>query len=292
MKIVTLESLKLFLNYLQKNFTAPFATRDGDGNKITDTYLRAHAEAASAATAKKADTAAECTGNAASSDVAGKLKTPRQIRLSGDIAGSADFDGSEDVVLHTTVTSVEAVTSGLDELRKETSKKFKETDAAMQNLETEVSTNLTKKIEDGDSNNAAALEEAKTNFSNELNLDIKKINDEAKYSQVTKLNTSTFKGVDLPVKLNADYLRRPFQVLKLYDDGTTLTTADCAFPNNDAKDFANAGDVYDFRTGGMRLKMLHKIPMAEQVKLGEGYVSNTDFIDLSDYTELKEVSVH
>lgn len=88
--------------------TATKATRDSAGNVITDTYLK-----------KAGDTATDdltapnfvgnLTGNAdtatraAAADNADKLATARTISLTGNASGSANFDGSGDISISTTV---------------------------------------------------------------------------------------------------------------------------------------------------------------------------------------------
>lgn len=88
--------------------TATKATQDSAGNVITDTYLK-----------KAGDTATDdltapnfvghLTGNAdtatraAAADNADKLATARTISLTGNASGSANFDGSGDISISTTV---------------------------------------------------------------------------------------------------------------------------------------------------------------------------------------------
>ena len=67
-----------------------------------------------AATATKATTATTCTGNAAT---ATKLQTARTIALSGDVTGSASFNGSKDVSINanlntTTITGKISLSKG------------------------------------------------------------------------------------------------------------------------------------------------------------------------------------
>lgn len=136
MKVATLDSLKLFLDYLKKNFIAPFAKRDGDGNIITETYMRTHGKADSAGHADSADTAANCTGHAVSADVADKLETPRTFRLTGDVTGSGSFDGTANVTIETTTSGI---SSQLETVRTETAKKVDSIDKKVDETKQELS---------------------------------------------------------------------------------------------------------------------------------------------------------
>lgn len=142
MKIVTFDSLKIFLDYLRRSFRAPFATRDGDGNIITDTYLRLHGRADSA---EKAVEAAKCTGNAASADEAKKLKTARSIKLLGDVNGEASFDGSEDITIQTKADISKDV---VNELRADTETKIKSVNDDISKLDSKVNGEISKTISD------------------------------------------------------------------------------------------------------------------------------------------------
>ena len=110
------------------------------------------------------------------------------------------------------------------------------------------------------------------------------------YQQVTKLNTSAYKGVDIPIKANADFVRPPISVLKLRDDGITETDTVCEFNNGDASDFvANDGVVF---TGGiMKPRTVFEITMTEPTELASGYISNTELIDMTNYKAVKAVDV-
>lgn len=87
--------------------TASKATQDGAGNVITNTYLKKAGDTATGdLTAPNfighlkgnADTATR-----AAADNADKLATPRTISLTGNASGSANFDGSGNVSINTTV---------------------------------------------------------------------------------------------------------------------------------------------------------------------------------------------
>ena len=135
MKVVTLNSLKLFLDYLKKNFKAPFAERDGDGNIIKDTYLHATDKIDFA---KKADVSDSCTGKSASAGKAEQLSEAREVRLTGGVSGAGMFDGSGDLVIETTIGDV---TEGINELRSETDTKIStlrtDTDTQISTLSTD-----------------------------------------------------------------------------------------------------------------------------------------------------------
>lgn len=118
MKVVTLNSLKLFLDYLKKNFKAPFAERDGDGNIIKDTYIHATDKVDFA---KKADVSDTCAGKAETAGKAEQLSEAREVRLTGGVSGTGMFDGSGDLVIETTIGDV---TEGIDALREDTAKSF------------------------------------------------------------------------------------------------------------------------------------------------------------------------
>lgn len=110
------------------------------------------------------------------------------------------------------------------------------------------------------------------------------------YQQVMKLNTSAYKGVDIPIKANADFVRPPISVLKLRDDGITETDTACEFNDGDASDFvANDGVVF---TGGiMKPRTTFEIAMTEPTELASGYISNTELIDMTNYKAVKAVDV-
>lgn len=110
------------------------------------------------------------------------------------------------------------------------------------------------------------------------------------YQQVTKLNTSTYNGVDIPIKKNADFIRPPISVLKLSDDGITETDTECDFNDGDASDFV-ANDGVVFRQGLMRPRTVFEIAMTEPAALASGYVSSTDLIDMTNYKAVKAVDV-
>ena len=74
-------------------------TKTGDGASGT-WGINISGNAASATKATSATTAAACSGNSAT---ATKLATPRTISLTGNASGSANFDGSGDVSISTTV---------------------------------------------------------------------------------------------------------------------------------------------------------------------------------------------
>lgn len=131
-KVVTLNSLKLFLDYLKKNFKAPFAERDGDGNIIKDTYLHATDKVDFA---KKADVSDSCTGKSASAEKAEQLSEAREVRLTGGVSGAGMFDGSGDLVIETTIGDV---TEGINELRSETNTKVSDLDTKISGLDTKL----------------------------------------------------------------------------------------------------------------------------------------------------------
>lgn len=143
---------------------------------------------------------------------------------------------------------------------------------------TEVDLGTTAMNEKVDSVVAAVRVEVDTKFS------------EVSYNQVTKLNTSTYKGVDIPIKQNADFVRPPISVLKLRDDGITETDTACEFNDGDASDFvANDGVVF---TGGiMKPRTTFEIAMTEPTELASGYISNTELIDMTNYKAVKAVDV-
>lgn len=73
--------------------------------------------AATATKATTATTAGTCTGNAATSSrckgnsaTATKLQTTRTISLSGDVSGSASFDGSKNVTINTDLANIAVLT--------------------------------------------------------------------------------------------------------------------------------------------------------------------------------------
>ena len=131
-KVVTLNSLKLFLDYLKKNFKAPFAERDGDGNIIKDTYLHATDKVDFA---KKADVSDSCTGKSASAEKAEQLSEAREVRLTGGVSGAGMFDGSGDLVIETTIGDV---TEGINELHSETNTKVSDLDTKISGLDTKL----------------------------------------------------------------------------------------------------------------------------------------------------------
>lgn len=111
MKLITLSNLKSFYNILLDGFVSPYAKKDDEGNMIKDTYLRKDEasklvreyagtpdNAKHADKATNADTAAVCTGNAAT---ATKLETARKISVAidGGAASETTFDGTSDVSL-------------------------------------------------------------------------------------------------------------------------------------------------------------------------------------------------
>lgn len=111
MKLITLSNLKSFYNILLDSFVSPYAKKDDEGNMIKDTYLRKDEanklvreyagtpdNAKHADKATNADTAAVCTGNAAT---ATKLETARKISVAidGGAASETTFDGTSDVSL-------------------------------------------------------------------------------------------------------------------------------------------------------------------------------------------------
>lgn len=129
MKVVTLNSLKLFLDYLKKNFKAPFAERDGDGNIIKDTYIHATDKVDFA---KKADVSDTCAGKAETAGKAEQLSEAREVRLTGGVSGTGMFDGSGDLVIETTIGDV---TEGIDALREDTAKKIAANEASISSIE-------------------------------------------------------------------------------------------------------------------------------------------------------------
>lgn len=111
MKLITISNLKSFYNILLDSFVSPYAKKDDEGNMIKDTYLRKDEanklvreyagtpdNAKHADKATNADTAAVCTGNAAT---ATKLETARKISVAidGGAASETTFDGTSDVSL-------------------------------------------------------------------------------------------------------------------------------------------------------------------------------------------------
>lgn len=129
MKVVTLNSLKLFLDYLKKNFKAPFAECDGDGNIIKDTYIHATDKVDFA---KKADVSDTCAGKAETAGKAEQLSEAREVRLTGGVSGTGMFDGSGDLVIETTIGDV---TEGIDALREDTAKKIAANEASISSIE-------------------------------------------------------------------------------------------------------------------------------------------------------------
>lgn len=75
------------------------AAFDGSGDVSINVTVN---ESKHADTATKATTAAACSGNSAT---ATKLQTPRTISLSGNASGSANFDGSGNIRINTTVSN-------------------------------------------------------------------------------------------------------------------------------------------------------------------------------------------
>lgn len=149
---------------------------------------------------------------------------------------------------------------------------------------------LSKAIKELQAETQKEIEAAKTTLSQTLNttIDVKLTN--LGYQQVTKLNTSAYKGVDIPIKQNADFVRPPISVLKLRDDGITETDTACEFNDGDASDFvANDGVVF---TGGiMKPRTTFEIAMTEPTELASGYISNTELIDMTNYKAVKAVDV-
>lgn len=149
---------------------------------------------------------------------------------------------------------------------------------------------LSKAIKELQAETQNEIEAAKTTISQTLNttIDVKLTN--LGYQQVTKLNTSAYKGVDIPIKANADFVRPPISVLKLRDDGITETDTACEFNDGDASDFvANDGVVF---TGGiMKPRTTFEIAMTEPTELASGYISNTELIDMTNYKAVKAVDV-
>ena len=124
----------------------------------------------------------------------------------------------------------------------------------------------------------------------EVESSLQKATDTLGYSQVTKLNTITYKGVDIPIKQNADFVRPPISVLKLRDDGITETDTACEFNDGDASDFV-ANDGVVFAGGIMKPRTTFEIAMTEPTELASGYISNTELIDMTNYKAVKAVDV-
>lgn len=97
--------------YLGKNATASRATADADGNNIVNTYLtKASAgetyltkNSASSTYLTKSDASSTYLGKTAVASSATRLANTRTITLSGSVSGSADFDGSSNITINTTV---------------------------------------------------------------------------------------------------------------------------------------------------------------------------------------------
>ena len=294
MKVVTLKSLKLFLNYLKKNLVAPFATRDGEGNVITDTYLRLHGKADAAARADSAATAETCTGSAAEAAQAEKLRTAREIRLAGDVSGAVKFNGSEDVVIQTQADAimhaVDAIRGEMEQKAEDMEKGISDEKLKLHELQAGFQEQAEELVEAGRKEQLAAVSDARAGIEAMFQKWKDAYEKENAYSQTTKLEAAALKGIDIPVKESLEQVRSPFQVLKLKDDGMTRIASICDFTNGDASDFVNT-DAYLFLSGRMKLRDEFDVPMSEQKALGSGFVSSTDMIDLEKYEDLKEVKI-
>lgn len=300
-KVMTGDSLKKLFIYLRDFFTAPKAKCDEDGNSIKNTYQKIDEKAKTAELADKAAIAEFCSGNALSADNAKKLSTRRAITLSGDIEGTASFDGSSDITINTVA---KISTDKVDKLQKDMTSGFAQTDMNLANLKTELQNETDTKVSSAVTTTKndfdAKIENTKSELSGMIatieslsqtintTIDVKLTN--LGYQQVTKLNTSTYKGVDIPIKANADFVRPPISVLKLRDDGITETDTACEFNDGDASDFvANDGVVF---TGGiMKPRTTFEIAMTEPTELASGYISNTELIDMTNYKAVKAVDV-
>ena len=137
MKLLSLDNLKSFYEYIQRSFVSPYAKRDEAGNIIKDTYVKKddvgilvkqyattpdnakHAyeadradEADSSNNAKHANEA-DFSSNAAHADAAQKLEIERTISLEGPVTGQTSFDGSKDASIKTEVPQLDALSKFL-----------------------------------------------------------------------------------------------------------------------------------------------------------------------------------
>ena len=168
-KVMTGDSLKKLFIYLRDFFTAPKAKCDEDGNSIKNTYQKIDEKAKTAELADKAAIAEFCSGNALSADNAKKLSTRRAITLSGDIEGTASFDGSSDITINTVA---KISTDKVDKLQKDMTSGFAQTDMNLVNLKTELQNETDTKVSSAVTTTKndfdAKIENTKSELSNNL----------------------------------------------------------------------------------------------------------------------------
>ena len=110
------------------------------------------------------------------------------------------------------------------------------------------------------------------------------------YAQITKLNATAGKEVDITINRTTVFNRPPVEILK-FEAGTadTVVTA-CEFNNGDADDFNYDSDSVVF-DGYMSLKTSYDVEMTTPVVLESGYLSTSENINTNQFKSFEGVNM-
>lgn len=109
------------------------------------------------------------------------------------------------------------------------------------------------------------------------------------YSQVTKNVTTANEEIEIEVYENTNFNRAPIEILKQQASSSGVTSTLCDFIDTDSSKF-NYVDNVEF-DGSAHLQTNFNLTMSTPTALGEGYVSESDEIDISKFNVIEGVDV-
>ena len=110
------------------------------------------------------------------------------------------------------------------------------------------------------------------------------------YSQITKLNATAGKEIDITIPRTTTFNRPPVEVLKFEAGASNQVVTACEFNNGDADDFNYDSDSVVF-DGYMRLKTSYGVEMSTPTALDSGYLSISEEVDTTKFKSFEGIDM-
>ena len=108
--------------------------------------------------------------------------------------------------------------------------------------------------------------------------------------QVTKMNALAGKIVHIPIESTTTFCKPAVEVLKFKAGTTNTVITECGFDNGNASDFTYDSKYVTF-DGTMHPVTRYAVAMSTPVALGDGYLSTSDEIDVSQWQTVERIGV-
>ena len=106
----------------------------------------------------------------------------------------------------------------------------------------------------------------------------------SQYSQITELNVTAPKIIDIPIENTESFNRPPLEILKLTEGSDSVITS-CSFIDSNSNDFTY-NTSYVLFNDGITLNTSYSINMSNIIAEGDGFYSVSDVIDSSNFKDI------